>query len=185
MRRSAALAIAMVLFASPAAAQDRLSSPYRHQIESGLRGLDENEIADLKAGNGMGLARAAELNSYPGPRHVLDAVAAGKLIASPDQIERVQRVFDGMKRDAQRVGAQILEEEQRLESSFRAETITEADLRSRVDRIAALQGQLRAIHLAAHLATRAVLSDRQIARYNELRGYQAEKSDSPVHQHKH
>ena len=179
MRASAALVIAMLLFGSPVAAQDRTSSPYRQQVESGLRGLDAREIADLKAGNGMGLARAAELNSYPGPRHVLDAVSAGTLIASQDQVERVERVFDGMKRDAQRVGAEILDEEQRLETGFRTATITEADLRSRVERIAALQGQLRAVHLAAHLATRAILSESQIARYNELRGY------SPGHPHKH
>ena len=28
------------------------------------------QVADLQAGQGMGLARAAELNGYPGPVHV-------------------------------------------------------------------------------------------------------------------
>ena len=29
-------------------------------------------MADLRAGRGMGLALAAELNGYPGPAHVLE-----------------------------------------------------------------------------------------------------------------
>ena len=179
-----ALCIALQIPAS-AWAQNHLSSPYRHQAEAGLRGLDETEIAELKAGNGMGMARAAELNGYPGPRHVLDAAAAGKLPTTPEQIERIQRIFDAMQRDAQRLGAQILEQEQRLEAAFRTGTIIESDVRDRVARISALRGQVRSVHLAAHLATRAILSDSQIARYNELRGYTAGAPDHSGHQHKH
>jgi len=182
MRTSVILAF-LLLCAPAAGAEEPLSSPYRQQAETGLRGLSENEIADLQAGKGMGLARAAELNSYPGPRHVLDAVAAGKLAATAEQVERVQRVFDAMKAAAQRVGARIVAEEQGLEAAFRARTITEAELRSRVDRIAALQGQLRTLHLGAHLATRAILSESQIARYDELRGYTVGQPDSAQHQH--
>jgi hypothetical protein len=175
----------LMLVAAPGLAQDRLSSPYRHQSEAGLRGLDDKEIADLRAGNGMGLARAAELNNYPGPRHVLDAISAGKLAASPDQLERVQNVFDGMNRDAVRLGTEILDEERRLEAGFRTATMTDSDLGSRVTRIAALQGELRRIHLAAHLRTRAILSDAQIARYNELRGYTGRSSEHQGQPHKH
>ena len=176
---------ALLLLGTPSLAQDQLTSPYRHQVETGLRGLNDNEIAELKAGTGMGLARAAELNSYPGPRHVLDAVAAGKLTASPKQLERVQLVFGRMKRDAQRAGAQILAEEQQLEAGFRAAAMTDQELRSRVARIGALQAELRTIHLAAHLATRALLSDVQVARYNELRGYTAGGTAHQEHQRKH
>ena len=68
-----------------------------------------------------------------------------------------------MKGDAQRIGAEILTEEERLEAAFRAGTITDPDLRLRVTRIAALQGELRAIHLRAHLATHAMLSAAQLA----------------------
>lgn len=171
---------AVLLLGAPALAQDQLTSPYRHQAGTGFRGLNDGEVSELRAGAGMGLARAAELNGYPGPRHVLDAVAAGTLAASAEQVQRVQQVFDGMKSEAQRIGARILEEEQRLEAGFSAATMTGDDLRSRVARIAALQGELRTIHLAAHLATRAILSDVQIARYNELRGYTGGPAD---HQH--
>ncbi len=184
MRTVASLTL-LLLVVVPAAAQDRLTSPYQHQTAAKLRGLNENEIAELRAGTGMGLARTAELNSYPGPRHVLDAFEAGEFQASPEQIQQVQQIFDQMKRDAQCVGAQILEEEERLEVAFRSAMITERDLRFRVTRIARLQGELRALHLRAHLATRAILSDAQVARYNELRGYAASQTNHQGQQHRH
>jgi hypothetical protein len=184
MRTVTALFVSL-LIAGAALAQDRLSSPYRQQAETGLRGLDEKEIADLKAGTGMGLARAAELNSYPGPRHVLDAIAAGKLPASREQLERIQQVFNTMNSDAVNIGAKILAEEQTLEAGFRSAMITDAELRSRVAAIAALRGELRTIHLAAHLVTRRILSESQIARYNELRGYTATEDKHQNQQHKH
>ncbi len=177
MRRVTSLALLSLLVVASAAAQDRLTSPYRQQAQSGLHGLDEKEIAELRAGTGMGLARAAELNGYPGPRHVLDAFETGQFAASVDQVQRLQKIFDGMKSDAQRVGAQILEEEERLEAAFRSAAITETDLRSRVARIAERQGELRAIHLRAHLETRAMLSDAQVTRYNELCGYATHHTD--------
>lgn len=37
-----------------------------------MKVLCDDQIADLIAGRGMGLALAAELNSYPGPSHVLE-----------------------------------------------------------------------------------------------------------------
>ncbi len=39
--------------------------------------------------------------------------------------------------------------------------------------IAALYGQLRAVHLRIHLATRASLTEIQLAKYQTLRGYAA------------
>lgn len=175
----------LLLMTVPGLAQERLKSPYQRQAETGLRGLDEKEIADLKAGTGMGLARAAELNSYPGPRHVLDAIEQGKLPASREQRERIQQIFNTMNGDAVSVGAKILAEEQQLEAEFRSATMTEADLHSRVAGIATLQGELRAIHLSAHLVTRRILSDAQIMRYNELRGYTASEDKHGNQRHKH
>jgi hypothetical protein len=175
----------LFLLAVPALAQDQLISPHKDQAGMGLRGLNEKEIAELKAGSGMALARAAELNNYPGPRHVLDAIAAGKLAASDEQRERIAQLFTGMNRDAVRVGSQILHEEQSLETGFRTATMTESDLHARVARIADLRGELREIHLAAHVTTRALLSADQIARYNELRGYTGSGIKNHDHQHKH
>ena len=152
-------------------------SPYREQHASGLRGLSAQEIDDLRAGRGMGLARAAELNGYPGPRHVLDAARDGSLTLSTEQRQAIERVFAGMEREARRVGLQVIAEEQALEATFGRGEITDAELTDRVRRVAAVQSELRAVHLRAHLATRAVLSDEQVRRYNELRGY----AGSPRH----
>jgi hypothetical protein len=177
MRTTIACLSILVLVGATAAAE-QLTSPYRQDVQAGLRGLNANEIAELRAGAGMGLARAAELNSYPGPRHVLDAVQAGQLQASPDQVTRIRRIFDEMRDAARRIGAEILSEEHRLEGAFQAAAITEPALLARVERIAALQGQLRAVHLRAHVATRAILSSDQVTRYNKLRGYTA---GTPTH----
>ena len=43
--------------------------------------VDPYTVADLKAGRGMGLALAAELNGYPGPSHVLELADKLKLSA--------------------------------------------------------------------------------------------------------
>ena len=161
----------LIACAAPAMAQHGHDSPYRDQHQAGTRGLSARERDDLLAGRGMGLARAAELNGYPGPRHVLDAAADGSLALTTEQRAGVQRVFDAMERDARRLGARVVTEEQALEAAFRGGAITEAELAERVSRLALVQGELRQVHLRAHLATRAILSAEQIARYENLRGY--------------
>jgi len=50
-------------------------SPYAGQQSRSIKALPEGDIAALQNGDGMGMAKAAELNGYPGPRHVL-ALAA-------------------------------------------------------------------------------------------------------------
>ncbi|HEY0442316.1 MAG TPA: hypothetical protein VGD36_19780, partial [Xanthobacteraceae bacterium] len=57
------LAILLAL-AAPAAAQTQ--QPYAGLEARPVKALSE-QIADLRAGRGMGLALAAELNGYPGP----------------------------------------------------------------------------------------------------------------------
>ena len=138
-----------------------------------LRGLSPQEIEDLQTGRGMGLARAADLAGYPGPRHVLDATETGQLRLTSAQLAAVRRLFASMEAEARHLGAQVLEEEGRLEAAFRDRTITDAELTARLGRIAALRAELRAVHLRAHLETRAVLDPAQLQRYDELRGHSA------------
>ncbi len=101
---------------------------------------------------------------------------------SPAQVQAVQRLFDDMAREAQRLGNLILAEESTLERQFREGTISESILHAGVGRISALQSELRAIHLRAHLETRSVLTAQQIQHYNQLRGY--EGSLTPEHESK-
>ncbi len=46
------------------------SSPYAGLERRAVKSLSEQQVADLRAGRGMGLALPAELNGYPGPVHV-------------------------------------------------------------------------------------------------------------------
>jgi hypothetical protein len=61
------VAAALILTATAANAQ----TPYAGMQTRPIKALSEQQIADLGAGRGMGLALAAELNGYPGPSHVL------------------------------------------------------------------------------------------------------------------
>jgi hypothetical protein len=88
-----------------------------------------------------------------------------------------------MERDAQRLGARVIAEESALEAAFRGGAVSERAVAEHVRRVAAVQGELREVHLRAHLATRALLSDAQVARYNELRGYTAPGGPPPAHRH--
>ncbi len=66
------------------AAVANAQTPYAGMQTRPIKALSEQQMADLSAGRGMGLALAAELNGYPGPVHVLEL--ADKLNLSPDSI---------------------------------------------------------------------------------------------------
>ena len=51
--------------------------------------LSPEDIQGLLEGRGMGLAKAAELNSYPGPKHVLEMADALEL--TPEQRAEIAR----------------------------------------------------------------------------------------------
>jgi Spy/CpxP family protein refolding chaperone len=132
-------------------------------------GLAPAEVAQLLEGRGMGLARVADVLGYPGPRHVLDAWAAGQLALAPAQASRVEAIFATMAADARRLGAQVVDAEQALARALRDGGIDPSAVDAHAARIGALRGALRAVHLRAHLETRAALDPAQLARYAELR----------------
>jgi Spy/CpxP family protein refolding chaperone len=115
------------------------------------------------------LALAAELNHYPGPRHALDLATALEL--SSEQVAELTRIRDGMQADARRLGEWIIGRERALDRAFAAGRIDEATLRARVEEIARLGGELRYVHLRAHIAVRRLLTAEQVKRYDAMRGY--------------
>jgi Spy/CpxP family protein refolding chaperone len=117
----------------------------------------------------VGFAKAAELNAYPGPKHVLDLGDQLKLTA--DQRQQVQTIFDKMSSSAKALGAKLVERERLLAQLFQKGEITPDRLAAETTAIADLQGRLRVVHLSAHLETRALLSVDQLALYDQLRGY--------------
>ncbi len=59
--------------------ESAIRSPYVGQEARGIKALSQDDVEGLLAGAGSpfgGMAKPAELNGYPGPRHVLDAVKA-------------------------------------------------------------------------------------------------------------
>jgi hypothetical protein len=152
---------------SPAVAP--AASPYAGMEKRQVKALSDQQIADLEAGHGMGLALAAELNGYPGPLHVLELADALQL--SDAQRTRTKALIEAMKADTIPIGEQIIAEETALDRLFAEKGVTRASLDAATARIAIAQGALRAAHLRYHLAMVSVLSPTQIDRYAELRGY--------------
>lgn len=160
-------------------------SPYVQQLDSPVRGLSAQEVDDLLNGRGAGYARTAELNSYPGPRHLLDLTEA--LLLSQSQVEALNKIFEEMQTEAQRLGTQIIEAEGLLSASFADRQISDETLAGQILDLADLYGQLRVVHLQAHLQSRALLTDNQVTHYNELRGYDqtANNYESDPHHNNH
>ena len=121
--------------------------PYAALQSRPVKALSEEQIADLRAGRGMGLALGDQLNGYPGPKHVLEN--ADRLGLSPGQRQRTEALFEAMK----------------------AETVTPASLEDATRAIGETQATLRAAHLRYHLAMMEALTPEQVRRYGELRGY--------------
>lgn len=173
---TAALLLASPVLAPPAPAQP--AGGYAGQQAREIKSLSAQEQADLLAGRGMGLARAGELNHHPGPAHVLDL--RDKLGLTPAQAEAVQDSFRRMEAAAKPLGADLVAHERAMDDAFRGGTMTPARLAADTGAIGALQGRLRAVHLAAHLEVRDVLTPGQVAAYDRLRGY-ADGAAPPAH----
>ena len=154
---------------APMAATAATRSPYSGEEDRAIKALSDADVKAYLEGAGMGLAKAAELNRYPGPRHVLDNVAALEL--SDAQRTAIEASFQRMKAEAVTLGRGIVAAEQRLDALFAERRASPATVSDLTREVAELQGQLRAVHLRAHVEVRALLTPEQIARYTTLRGY--------------
>jgi len=173
-----ALTVSLLLACGPAVSQP--AQPYAGLQNRAVKALSDQQIADLRAGRGMGLALAAELNGYPGPLHVIDLREALNL--SEAQVARAKALYEAMKAETIPLGEQLIAEESALDRQFAARSVTSASLDAALLRIGEAQAKLRAAHLRYHLAMHDVLTPEQIARYNALRGY-AHHNDAPRRQH--
>jgi Spy/CpxP family protein refolding chaperone len=117
----------------------------------------------------MGYAKAAELNGYPGPLHVLEL--ADELSLTDAQRRETQAVFDSMKQKAVDLGRALVDEEARLDRLFAQKEANAEALDAALLRIGELQARVRGVHLEAHLAQARILSPEQVERYLKLRRY--------------
>jgi hypothetical protein len=94
-----------------------------------------------------------------------------------------QSVFDASTLDARGRDLKFCQRH-RLITPFRFGLSVVASMASqRVPNIATIQGQLRTVHLRAHLAQRNVLTPEQRRHYDALRGYEA-PSHHRAHPHR-
>jgi len=119
--RTPLLALAVSLLAVPVLA-DNPSMPYSGQQARTIKALSDEDIAALRKGEGMGMAKAAELNGYPGPVHVL--ALAGQLGLTKAQRRDVQAIFDRMSAAAKPLGGELIAQEQALDQLFAKGDIT-------------------------------------------------------------
>ena len=166
MSRTLPLVGVAALLVGPVLAADM---PYAGQQTRAIKALSNDEIVALHKGEGVGMAKAAELNGYPGPAHVLQL--AVQLGLTDAQRSDVQAIFNRMSAAAKPLGDELIAQEQVLDQLFAKGEITQDRLAAATAAIAELQGRLRAVHLSAHLETRPLLNADQIARYEQLRGY--------------
>lgn len=169
------LAIGVAVFVSSSAAAQ---SPYAGMQTRTIKSLSSEQVADLRAGRGMGLALPAELNGYPGPSHLLEL--SDKLELSPDQKSRIKQLFDLMKAEAVPLGEKLLAQEAALDQQFAVRSVTPESLKEATAQIGVTHAELRNTHLKYHLQTVQILSADQMKKYSMLRGY---SSDAPTHHH--
>ncbi|MEH2480483.1 Spy/CpxP family protein refolding chaperone [Nitrobacteraceae bacterium AZCC 2146] len=169
-----ALLVTALLLASTSAFSQ---TPYSGMQTRPIKALSDQQVADLNAGRGMGLALAAELNGYPGPSHVLEL--ADKLDLTAGQRDGVKALFDSMKSEALPLGSKLIQQEAELDHQFASRVVTPESLSASTASISATQGALRETHLKYHLSTVALLTPDQMTRYAQLRGY----GDQTLHNH--
>jgi hypothetical protein len=165
------LAICVVVLGgiSGAMATEPHRSPYAGQENQEIKSLSAEDLSELRRGGGWGLAKAAELNGYPGPAHLLEMKA--RIGLGPEQVQAITAIYEAMKAKAISAGVKLIALEEALEQGFRRGTIDAAALGRILGEIADARRDLRFIHLSAHLEVRPILTSGQITGYNELRGY--------------
>ncbi|MFB9069288.1 Spy/CpxP family protein refolding chaperone [Pseudofulvimonas gallinarii] len=171
----------MLLAVSTTTAATETPSTYAGEQTREIKALSPERVAGLLAGAGLGLAKAAELNRYPGPMHVLELAA--DLGLSDEQVEATRALRAEVVSNAKALGAELVAAETELDALFRSGEASTSRVDELVQSIGALEARLRAVHLNAHVAQRDVLTAEQVERYVQLRGYGDSHDHHGHHRH--
>jgi Spy/CpxP family protein refolding chaperone len=181
---NAIVCLFLILAAHASNAVAATPAPYAGQESRQIKALSPDDVAALDAGKGMGLAKAAELNGYPGPLHVLEL--APELNLSAKQRQQTEALYASMRAKAIDLGRALVAEERQLDQEFANRRVTHESMIAALAKIGELQARLRAAHLEAHLEQVRILTPEQNAQYGRLRGYGAaavEQKKHGVHKH--
>jgi hypothetical protein len=162
----------LTLLALAGCAQPHLHSgagSYAGEQSRDIKALSNEEVQGYLAGAGMGFARAAELNRYPGPMHVLEHGDA--LALSPQQRASLTLLMSRHKQEARALGAEVVRLERELDALFSSRSATAAGVDGQLAQIGAAQARVRGSHLKTHIEAAALMTPAQIERYAQLRGY--------------
>ena len=178
MRKTRFVIALAITLAQPVWAQ---SHGHDHQPYAGFEGraiksLSADDIAQLRAGKGWGLALPAELNGKPGPAHLLELQQ--EIGLSQAQVAAIEALFAEMQEDAIAAGERFMRAEAALSDAFAGDALDDVALRALLDASAKARAELRFVHLRQHLATVEILTEDQIATYNRLRGYASDPCDA-------
>jgi hypothetical protein len=190
MRQSALLAGITLAFAATLAVAQHATAPtqpYAGQHTRAITSLSPEEIDGFLKAAGMGLAKPAELNGFPGPMHVIEL--APQLGLTADQMAKTQAAMDTMKARGRELGAAYVAAEAAVDDAFRSGASHDV-IAARVAQAGQLLAEIRMAHLDAHLAITPLLSPTQRVRYTGLRGYTGASpaghtSPHPNRHHKH
>jgi len=148
---------------APPAAPNYAAPPARE-----IKALSAQEQRGFTEGENMGMARAAELNGYPGPKMVLEMAQMLKL--TPEQMAATRELMTRQKAEVRKLGAELVDAERTLDVVFREHRADEAQVGRLTTQIAQLQGRIRAAHLQTYMGAAALLTPEQMQQYAGMHG---------------
>jgi Spy/CpxP family protein refolding chaperone len=153
----------------PSTTPAQSAAPYAGEQMRDIKALSTQETQDWLEGKGMGLAKAAELNGYPGPMHVLEL--QDQLNLSPAQRQATLALMARHKGNVRQLGSELVAAELALDRAFSSKQIDAAAVARYSEQIGTLTAKIRASHLVTHLEQTRLLKEEQITSYAALRGY--------------
>jgi hypothetical protein len=153
-----------ILFFISANAQSSADTTAKH---SPLKTLSNEQYNALLNGDDLyGMSLSAELNHYPLPDKVIKFKQEMDL--SPIQITKISAIAKELHRKKLEMGLIIINNEKTLDSIFKYNRLDNGSLIYYANRYGLYQGELRNAILQACLATRSLLSQQQVNRFEAL-----------------
>jgi hypothetical protein len=154
----------LILLCAKVNAQTQVDSTIKHSPLKTLSDVQYNALINGDDIDGMSLA--AELNRYPLPDKVIKLKREINL--SPVQVTKISALAKELHRKKLEMGLIIINNEKTIDSLFRTGKLDNGTLIFFANRYGLYQGELRNAILQACLATKYLLSQQQLNRFEAL-----------------